>query len=341
MLSSILESLPLARLQFSLESLETIDAPPYKGDLLRMALLWWLSEFWCTEANRCRNGCRHPDVCLFGQLCEPAVNSVWSSATRRLIGDSPPPAYTIWDMRDRRTHISSGEAWTFELTWVGNLAIHQIPSIVAAIQRGAEQGMGHIRWRNQVRQVSAWLPGDTEPRVLADTEPYHGAETLIWKANEVEGITFGYPQAVQWAKHWTTPVQSLRIDYLSPVKLKERGQWVETPDSAPSARPNAPVAHPQRSPRQRRMASREYVLVDLADAVRLEHHETHWLDYARRSKQSGTYPVEGFVGPAWYTAEDFRPLLPALWLGQWLHIGKSYVIGSGRYQLQINEDDLP
>jgi hypothetical protein len=333
-----LESLPLLRLKFALTSLDTLAAPPYKGDLLRMALLWWLSEFWCPEADRCRHGCRHPNVCLFGQLCEPAVNSTWSSATRRLIGDSPPPAYTLWDMRDRRTHIVAGSPWTFELTWVGNLAVHQIPSIVAAIQRGAEQGMGHIRWRNQVRRVSAWMPGDLEPRILADTEPYHGAETLIWKANQVENVAFGYAQAAKWAEQWTTPLRTLRIDYLSPVKLKERGEWVETPEFSAIARALT---------RRLRILSEVYgdgewphaeygPLLDLADDVRLDHHETHWLDYARHSKQSGAYQVEGFVGPAWYTAEDFRPLLPVLWLGQWLHIGKSYVIGSGRYQLQID-----
>ena len=336
MLDSILESLPLARLQFSLESQETLDIPPYKGDLLRMALLWWLSKFWCREADRCRSGCRHPDVCLFGQLCEPAVDPAWSSATRRLIGDAPPPAYTLWDMRDRRTHIGSGEAWTFELTWVGETAVQQIPAIVAAVQRGAEQGMGRIRWRNQVRRVSAWLPGDVEPCVLADTERYHGTETLIWQENHVEKVIFGYSQAIQWAARWTAPVQTLRIDYLSPVKVKERGKWVEIPEFSAIARALI---------RRLRILSEVYgggewphaeygPLLDLADNVRLEHHETHWSDYARHSKQSGAYQVEGFVGPAWYAAEDFRPLLPVLWLGQWFHIGKSYVIGSGRYKLQ-------
>lgn len=336
---SILESLPLARLQLELESLETIEVPPYKGDLLRMALLWWLSEFWCPEEQRCCHGCRHPDVCLFGQLCEPAVNPAWSSATRRLIGDSPPPAYTLWDMRDRRTHIVAGSTWAFELTWVGRTAMQQIPAIVAAVQRGAEQGMGRIRWRNQVRRVSAWLPGDIQPRVLADTEAYHGAETLIWKENQVEDAVFDYSQAVQWAEQWPAPVQTLHIDYLSPVKLKERGEWVEIPEFSAIARALT---------RRLRILSEVYgggewphaeygPLLDLADNVILEHHETHWLDYERRSKQSGLYTIEGFVGPAWYTAEGFRPWLPVLWLGQWLHIGKSYVIGSGRYPLRVNE----
>jgi hypothetical protein len=39
------------------------------------------------------------------------------------------------------------------------------------------------------------------------------------------------------------------------------------------------------------------------------------------------------MGTAWYEADDLRPLLPALWLGQWLHIGKLYVLGNGRYSI--------
>lgn len=68
--------------------------------------------------------------------------------------------------------------------------------------------------------------------------------------------------------------------------------------------------------------------------MRLEHDETLWGGYTRRSQSSGEQEVEGFVGPAWYAAEaDLHPLLPFLWLGQWLHIGKEYVLGNGRYAI--------
>lgn len=36
--------------------------------------------------------------------------------------------------------------------------------------------------------------------------------------------------------------------------------------------------------------------------------------------------MQGFLGQAWYRGPDMRPLLPALWLGQWLHIGKWCVL---------------
>lgn len=335
-----LENLPLVRLRFELKALEAIDVPPYKGDMLRMALLWWLSDFWCPQPQRCRNGCRRPDVCMFGQLCEPVVNPNWSPQIRHLIGDTPPPAYAVWDAQDRRTHFAPGDAWSFELTLTGELALRQIPAIIAAVQQGAECGMGRVRARSSIQRVVALVwrtSGDFEEHPLAVLEKVNQVESLLWQSYRLEEITLTMLQAIQWAEQWPTPLQTLRIDYLSPVKLKERGEWVEIPEFSAVARALT---------RRLRILSEVYgggewshaeygPLLDLADAVRLEHHETHWLDYARHSQQSGTYVIEGFVGPAWYTVEDFRPLLPVLWLGQWLHIGKSYVIGSGRYQLHI------
>lgn len=235
----ILAALPLALLRFELETLEAATVPPYKGDLLRMALLWWLSEFWCPEPTRCREGCRRPDICMFGRLCTPAVDPSWSPQVRRLLGDEAPGAYVLWDERDRRTQLLAGSNWVFTLTLIADLALRQLPAIIAAVQQGAEQGMGRIRLR-----------------ILSEV---HGG-----------------------------------------------GEW----------------PHDEWGP-----------LLDAADAVRLDHHETQWLSYARRSQASGVYNVEGFIGNGWYSGEALRPLLPYLWLGQWLHVGKGYVSGNGCYRL--------
>lgn len=331
----ILEDLPLTRLRFDLEAQEASDVPAYKGDLLRMALLWWLSEFWCTMPDRCRNGCRRPDVCMFGRLCEPPVNPGWSPQLLRLMGDTPPSAYALWDLQDRRGHLEAGTAWGFEMTLIGELALRQIPAIVAAIQQGAEQGMGRIRLRSRLRQVVSC--GTSPDCCLATEKPQDDGMALTWQGYHLDDIVFGYKQASDWAQAFSQPVRTLNLRYLSPVKIKERGQWVETPDF--SAVMRAVV-------RRLRILSEVHgagewpqaefgPLLDLAETVHLEHHETMWGGYTRRSKQSGEYDAEGFLGQAWYSGDDLRPLLPVLWLGQWLHIGKGYVMGNGRYSIEL------
>lgn len=331
----ILESLPLARLRFELTAREDAETPAYKGDLLRMALLWWLSEYWCTRPERCREGCRQPDICLFGRLIEPRLDPTWPLPMQRLIGETPAPAYALWDDQDRRRLFVAGTRWYFELTLIGELALRQIPAVVAAVQQGAERGMGRIRLRSQVRQVTALLPG-VEVLLAAERPAVNGA-VLTWENCRLEEIGFSLAQANRLVETLVDPVRAISVRYLSPVKIKEQGQWVERPELGAVMRALV---------RRLRILSLVHgagewphegygPLLDLAETVRLEHDETRWAGFARHSQRSGEQDVEGFVGQAWYGGEDLRPLLPYLWLGQWLHIGKSYVVGSGRYELKI------
>lgn len=333
-MSTILDQLSLARLRFDLETLQDAEMPAYKGDLLRMALLWWLSEYWCPMTQRCRNGCVQPNDCLFGRLCEPLVNPSWPPSIQRLIGDTPPPAYALWDRQDRRRRLACGSPWSFELTLVGDLALRQIPAVVAAVQQGAQLGMGRQRVRNRVRQVSALL-GSGE-LCLAVEEPMEDAVALTWQSFQFADVVVSYRQALKWAQAQPRPARGLAIRYLSPVKIKERGQWVEVPEF--SAVMRAVV-------RRLRLLSQvhgsgewpqaEYgPLLDLAETVVLEHHEAFWTGYTRHSQRSGTQEIEGFMGQAWYAGQGLELLLPVLWLGQWLHIGKGYVLGNGRYAIE-------
>ena len=266
---------------------------------------------------------------------EPA----WTPQIRRLIGDTPPPAYALWDLQDRRGHFDAGTAWGFELTLAGDLALRQIPAIVAAVQQGAEHGMGRVRVRSRVRQVTALAASSGASPVelpLAVEEPQGDSMVLTWQSYRLSEVAFGYAQAAGWAQAWNGPLRALSVRYLSPVKIKERGVWVEVPGFSAVMRA---VVRRLRILSQVHGAGEwpqaEYgPLLDLAETVRLEHHETFWTGYARESQQAGRYEVEGFIGQAWYAGDDLRPLLPALWLGQWLHVGKGYVIGNGRYTVE-------
>lgn len=334
----MIKKLALARLRFDLETMEERQLPAYKGDLLRMPLLWWLSEYWCPMPDRCRCGCRRPDVCLFGRLFEPPVDPAWPPKMRHLMGNTPPPAYALWDLQDRRCHLTAGTEWSFELVLVGELALHQIPAIVAAVQQGAEQGMGQVRLRSRLLRVKALH--DTgmaiAERCLAEQKSQDDSVVLTWQSFCLDELTLDYGQAVQWAMAFDKPVRALSLRYLSPVKIKERKQWVKVPHFSPVMK--AVV-------RRLRLLSQVHgagewppsefgPLLDLAETVRLEHDETFWRGYTRRSKRSGVQEIEGFIGQVWYAGEDMRSLLPALWLGQWLHIGKGYVLGNGRYAIE-------
>lgn len=61
----------------------------------------------------------------------------------------------------------------------------------------------------------------------------------------------------------------------------------------------------------------------------------HWHVWRRYSaRQQRQIRVRGLVGEA-DVAGDLAALWPILWLGQWLHVGRSAVMGQGRYRLEV------
>jgi hypothetical protein len=325
----VFSQLYLLRLRFSLELTSGARLAPYKGDLLRQALLWHLGTIWCRQPERCRNGCTTPGTCLFGRLLGPPVDPGWSEPVLRLMGSTPPPAYVLWDRQDRRRQLGIGDRFLFELTLIGQAAIAQLPAFIAATTVAFERGVGHHRLKARLRQIAALAgPGERPHPLLVDGK---------WQADPPEEALLSYADGREWAEGHG-PARRLRLDFLSPVKVKMQGRLVRRPEFVPLAR--AVV-------RRLRILSEVHgagewpqdgygPLLDLAGQVRLEHQETTWLGTMRHG-QRGAMPLDGFVGQAWYTSpSDLRPLLPALWLGQWVGAGKAAVMGFGRYGLHLN-----
>lgn len=329
----MLAQLRLLRLRFTLEVAARADLPVFKGDMLRRALLWHLAAMWCRAPSRCTAGCQAPDACLFGQLLEPLAQPHWAEPIRRLMGATAPPAFVLWDQQDRRTAVRAGDPFSFELTLIGDAAIRQFPAFIAAFLVAAEQGIGQPRLRGRVQRVDLLTGVEGVARPLLAGR--------AWQGDPADDAFVQYVDAQAWsmqaAPATAAPVTRLHLRFLAPVKVELRGETVRAPGFTPWARA---LVRRLRILSQAHGAGEwpqaEYgPLLDLADAVRLEHHETTWLTGSRHS-QRGDMPLEGFVGQAWYTAPaDLRPLLPALWLGQWVHVGKAAVWGNGRYEVGV------
>lgn len=330
----MLANLQLLSLRFSFRVLTPATLPPYKGDVWRRDLLWHLNKVWCRHPGECRSGCQDPEGCLFGRLLEPPANHAWTESLQRMMGETPPPAYVLWDCQDRRCQFQAGDSLALELTLIGEMAIRQLPGFIAAVLAISERGLGRERLKIRLLQVDALtgIEGVPHPLMVAD----------VWQGEPLEQVQLHYCHGEAWRDTLTlaaddASVQRMKLDFLSPTKLKMRGAMVQRPEFMAIAR--AVV-------RRLRILSQVYgsgewpqaewgPLLDLAETVTLEHSETTWL-YARRYSQRGEMPLEGFVGQAWYaTQNDLRPLLPVLWLGQWVHIGKAAVWGNGRYALHI------
>ena len=121
---------------------------------------------------------------------------------------------------------------------------------------------------------------------------------LTWQSYRLDEVAFGYREVAGQAGSGSEPVRALSVRYLSPVKIKERGQWVEVP--AFSAVMRALV-------RRLRILSQVHgagewpqpefgPLLDLAETVQLEHHETFWTGYERWSLEEASTRWRGSSG---------------------------------------------
>ena len=328
----MLSELRLLRLRFGLEVAAPTELPAYKGDMLRRALLWHLAAMWCLQPSRCAQGCEAPADCLFGQLLEPVTQPTWAEPIRRLMGGTPPPAYVLWDGGDRRPQVAARDPFSFELTLIGDAAIGQFPAFVAAFLVAAEQGIGQPRLKGRVQRVDVLTGMHSAARPLLMGHD--------WQGDPADEAFLQYVDAQAWstavAPATASPITRLRLRFLSPLKVEMRGETVGQPHFAAVARA---LVRRLRILSQAHGAGEwpqaEYgPLLDLADTVRLDQHETTWVSTSRFS-QRGEMPLEGLVGQAWYIAPtDLRPLLPVLWLGQWVHVGKAAVWGNGRYEVE-------
>ena len=168
----------------------------------------------------------------------------------------------------------AGTHWHYERTFVGALALRQFPAVVSAVQQGADRGMCRIRLRSQLREVTVLLPAG-EIKLTAEWTTANGA-ALTWVNFGLADVGFSMAQANKLVETLTESIRAISIRYLSPMKIKEQGQWVERPELGAVMR--AVV---------RRLRTLRLVhgdgewpheaygpLLDLADTVRLEHDET-------------------------------------------------------------------
>lgn len=75
-------------------------------------------------------------------------------------------------------------------------------------------------------------------------------------------------------------------------------------------------------------------LLSTAPHLEWADHSFDWVETVRRSaRQKATMQMGGIVGRAVLDLGGTPQLWPFLWIGQWLHIGKSATMGFGRYRI--------
>jgi hypothetical protein len=304
--------LPVTRYGFSFRMEDDLRLPEYSGSLLR-------GQFGAAlRRTACMTGARHCTGCPLYRTCPyPAIFEAPAPEMHALQRFSQVPnPYVIEPPPLGANHVAADDILSFHIVLVGR-ALDQLPLIAYALQRAFGYGIGRQRARGRLEDIA--VEGADEPESLWDAEQSrigaHEQGLSVPSLPHINAVTLKIvtPLRLQNQGH-RIPSVGLKPRTLFTALLRRASLLFELHAALPGLAGDAP-----------RLAAAAERLVD---ERRLE-----WKDWTRfSSRQDREMTLGGVIGE-WTLSGDLGELLPWLWLGQWLHVGKNTTMGMGRYSL--------
>lgn len=307
--------LPVARYRFAFRMRDTLRLPDYAGSLLRGQFGAALRRTACMTGAKTCAGCPLLATCPYPAIFEaPAPRDHALQKFSQI-----PNPYVIEPPALGTRAVAAGEELSFGMVLVGR-ALDQLPLIVYALQRALRHGLGEERARGELQDI-VWECGER-------------AES-VWDA--AGGRVRAHEPSLDVPAFDDCTSACLRIT--TPLRLQDNGRPLRPHELSPRKLATALV---------RRVALLFELHADRpalgAQAPQLARHaETladeralTWYDWSRYSSRQRQAMTLGGVLGTWTLRGEVAPLLPWLWLGQWLHAGKNATMGMGGYRLVLN-----
>jgi hypothetical protein len=319
----MLSSFRLAQYRLTLEALDPLHLPPFKGSALRGGFGYTFKRLVCFQSKPCGKRCELGNACPYGYIFETAPPEGTEVLSKNAYVPRP---FVIEPPDDPRTLIPSGERLSFGLTLVGR-GINYLPYFIAVFRELGRAGLGRSRGKYRLLAMDAVSPLDG-----ATAPVYRSQDDTIRTANlAVSGDAI--------TTHATTlPADRLHLRFLTPTRLIYRKKPVQDPPFHVLVRRLLD-----------RVSSLSYFhcgqrwetdfkgLIEQAKAVRLAECDTRWENVERYSgRQKARLSLGGFVGDVVYEG-DVAPFRSLLLLGSLVHVGKGTVFGNGKYGVGSRE----
>ena len=327
----MLDKLRIAKYHFTLEAVERLGLPRYKGSTLRGGFGAVFKRTVCFQkrVKSCAD-CLLKANCPYAYIFETSPPQ--DAEVLRTYSHVPLP-FVIEPPLDTRTVYEPGETLDFGLVLVGR-AINYLPYFIVVFRELGRVGLGRGRGKYTLREVAAVQPLDGAEETI-----YSAADEIVcdrdlsvgWEEVEARSSEFG--RETSNVKRETSQFR-LTVNFLTPTRMKHKGEYVRRPEFHVLIRNIL-----------RRVSSLSYFhcgerwetdyrgIIEAAQAVRLAGVWTEWVDWERYSRrQQQRMNLGGLVGQAAYEGE-LRPFLPLLILGQLVHVGKACVFGNGWYEI--------
>lgn len=314
--------LPFARFRLHWRTTTPLHLPAYAGSMLRGAFGHALRRISCLTRQKDCAGCPLLGTCPYPAIFAPppAQHSLqrFSQIPAPYLIEPPP-----WGERS----LAPGEQFSFNIVLCGR-ALKELPLVTLALRQALQRGIG---------------PGDGQAELIALNQQtgHHDLDS--------DEIQIYQPAHGQFAPHAPTnpeaanqPCEEITLHFSTPLRLQENGHALPPNRLTPRALLMAAVRRTSlvaefhgQTPSSWDFAKLSEQTATISDEKNLK-----WQDWTRRSsRQQQTMKLGGVIG-SWKLKGNLALFLPALRLGQWLHIGKETVFGLGRYHLEHKSEKV-
>ncbi|MFA7516682.1 MAG: CRISPR system precrRNA processing endoribonuclease RAMP protein Cas6 [Candidatus Ratteibacteria bacterium] len=237
------------------------------------------------------------------------------------IKEIPRPFSFILPFSNKAIEYTQQDLFTIRLLLFGK-AVQEFPYFFLSFQQLSETGIGKTRAKFTVEQVIEEYP----------------QQAILFSKGKEELLSCSPAQPFVSSHSHNADIKKLRLEFLSPIRLKFQNKIISFPE----------FHHIVRSIAHRTSMLAYYwgeqsldidwkFYIQAAEKIKICSRDLEWVDlkrYSSRQKQSMFFG--GFVGTILYEG-DLAPFFPLIEIGSYLHIGKNTTFGLGKYSIKETE----
>jgi hypothetical protein len=301
-----------SRYRFTFTALDPIRLPAYAGSALRGLLGHGLKRTLCvTGLSQC-SACALRRQCGYTLLFESQTASGQKTLSLQPL---------VMALDRYRPDYAVGEAFGLELILIGKANRH-FPYLIPSWARAGQLGLGPRHSRFHLSSVRQWQFRQQRWRdIYPEPEPGQAPFT----------------EPEPWQPSMAYADGAIRLQLITPYRSKRDGRLITPEQFDPLGFAIALITRIERLRAQHDPDSPPLPVADwIAEAKRLDMHQAklRWSEVQRRSSRQNTdMNLGGVTGSFQLQGPGLQALMPALELGQWLHVGKNSLFGLGQYRI--------
>lgn len=313
--------IPYQRFEFTIEAIDELNLPYYKGSTFRGGFGMAFKRIVCALKRQDCGDCMLKSKCIYAYVFEtsPVASSSEGPEIMNMHKyEKIPHPFVIEPPETNSKTCNSGDSLNFNLLLIGR-AVDYLPYFIYTFDELGRTGIGKGRGRYRLVEVR---------RLKTRAIVYSGDDRII-RQSDVDTIEI--PDDLKPEEL----LGSLSIRFITPLRIKYNRDLVVRPEF-----------HILIRNLLRRLGLLYYfhcgnkkpkwdhkTIINHATEIEIKSSSLKWLDWERySSRQDSRMRLGGLIGEITYYG-DIKPFLPLLRAGEILHAGKNTSFGLGRYEI--------